>query len=707
MTAKEKIISILKKEDRVLTPSEIAEITNDKNIKAFEADSIARLNPEIFCTDGSKIGLTEWDTKKEISHLAKRIIDIINAYEKETPVEMIVEAIKNLYDEFPDTTEQDIQNEIKNNRLFILKEGEVDTLFDSYKITKDVFEYMLPSWLEEKKLKELSSIKSFGISNFKAYKNLQKFEIKPITLLFGPNSAGKSSFIHSLLYFSNAMANNELSPNYMTISGDSVDLGGFKQLIYKENYKNKLQFKIELEKDNLGDNLKKTFENVKNITINIEISQPHKHTEKNVEVERRWLELPGIEIPDGEPIVSKYEIVTDTISLLSIKTSEKANIFMLDSLNYNNEIIKSIVQKSIGKNDMSKVEEVIERTLSELLIKLFSKANSIVPKNLFYSELEFEKIYKAYKAKSKKISKRDEAIKKSIILNFPTELNTILSDIFDLLDSQFSELKYLGPMRSYPPRQLLSDNDINSFEPNYFSGGEFAWHRLREDQELREKVNTWLSSDKLKTKYKLEKRTLIDMELGKVKDLVFQAEENAIVEQEGALLNKIYETIEENAKTIGAVDDLVLIDKNSNTVVSHKDVGFGISQVIPVLVSAYDNKNKTVLIEQPEIHLHPALQAELTDMFVENAVGENKNTFILETHSEHLLRRLQVLVAKRELNKKDLAVYYIDKKAGEVKASEMGIKDDGFFKEPWPDGFFDEASDLAWQLMKTQADRNS
>jgi hypothetical protein len=86
--------------------------------------------------------------------------------------------------------------------------------------------------------------------------------------------------------------------------------------------------------------------------------------------------------------------------------------------------------------------------------------------------------------------------------------------------------------------------------------------------------------------------------------------------------------------------DLVLIDVRTDTPVSHRDVGIGISQVLPVLVHCYANEGKLVAIEQPEIHLHPALQAELGDVFIESALGERKNTFLLETHSEHLILRI-------------------------------------------------------------------
>src|SRR5262249_24262657 len=98
------------------------------------------------------------------------------------------------------------------------------------------------------------------------------------------------------------------------------------------------------------------------------------------------------------------------------------------------------------------------------------------------------------------------------------------------------------------------------------------------------------------------------------------------------------------------IDDLVLIDRKSNTVVSHRDVGIGISQVLPVLVTAYAAKQEMIAIEQPEIHLHPALQSDLGDVLIESALGERGNRLLIETHSEHII--LRIMRRMRETAKK-------------------------------------------------------
>ena len=124
------------------------------------------------------------------------------------------------------------------------------------------------------------------------------------------------------------------------------------------------------------------------------------------------------------------------------------------------------------------------------------------------------------------------------------------------------------------------------------------------------------------------------------------------------------------------------------------DVGFGVSQILPVIVLCYSAiPESTLILEHPEIHLHPAAQSDLADVLVD-AVKTRKLQIIVESHSEHLLRRIQRRIAEGKFSKRDAALYFCEMENGESKARKLEISDDGFIKN-WPKDFFgDEMGDL-------------
>ena len=125
------------------------------------------------------------------------------------------------------------------------------------------------------------------------------------------------------------------------------------------------------------------------------------------------------------------------------------------------------------------------------------------------------------------------------------------------------------------------------------------------------------------------------------------------------------------------------------------DVGFGVSQVLPVLVLCYYvPEGSIVLLEQPEIHLHPSVQSGLADVFID-AVKNRGIQIILESHSEHLLRRLQRRIAEQSLDRKDTALYFCD--IGKDGSSMKPLDVDLFGNiENWPRDFFgDEVGEMA------------
>ncbi len=141
---------------------------------------------------------------------------------------------------------------------------------------------------------------------------------------------------------------------------------------------------------------------------------------------------------------------------------------------------------------------------------------------------------------------------------------------------------------------------------------------------------------------------------------------------------------------------------SSKNFLNLKDASSGLLQILPVLYKCYINSQS--FIEQPELHLHPKIQAKLAEYFVEQIQANESSDFpfsIIETHSEHLIRKIQVCIAKNKIEREDVAVYYFDKNlnTGKTKLKKMNIEENGFFSEPWPDGFFDDSFNLSMELL--------
>ena len=134
---------------------------------------------------------------------------------------------------------------------------------------------------------------------------------------------------------------------------------------------------------------------------------------------------------------------------------------------------------------------------------------------------------------------------------------------------------------------------------------------------------------------------------------------------------------------------------SSGVTTSLTDVGFGVSQVLPVLVLLYYvPEGSTVIMEQPEIHLHPAVQSGLADVMLNVAAVRNVQ-IIIESHSEHLMRRLQRRVAEEKAASDDVKLYFVASKHGRSEVSDLHLNTWGEI-ENWPDNFFgDEMSEIA------------
>jgi predicted ATPase len=119
------------------------------------------------------------------------------------------------------------------------------------------------------------------------------------------------------------------------------------------------------------------------------------------------------------------------------------------------------------------------------------------------------------------------------------------------------------------------------------------------------------------------------------------------------------------------------------------DVGYGISQILPFIVQSLSSSNNIITIEQPEVHIHPRLQADLGDLLAE-AIKKHNNQFVVETHSEHLVLRLQRLIRDRLIKPSDVAIIFVSRCEFGAKAERLRLDENGDFVDDWPGGFFPE-----------------
>jgi predicted ATPase len=244
--------------------------------------------------------------------------------------------------------------------------------------------------------------------------------------------------------------------------------------------------------------------------------------------------------------------------------------------------------------------------------------------------------------------------------------NMGFASVFGLaLEEAMSQVYYLGPLREYPHRSYIWTG-----EPPRDVGrrGELAVPALLAAQER----NLLINRGYRKRRQRLDERVAQWLrELG----LIDSFEMKALAPN-----RKEYEV--RVRRTAGAPTVLIT------------DVGFGVSQILPVLTLCYyAPEGSTLLLEQPEIHLHPSVQAGLADVFIDACRTRNIQ-ILIESHSEHLLRRLQRRIAEEVLPANDAAFYFVQMQQAASHLHQLDVDMFGNIRN-WPQDFFgDEMGDL-------------
>lgn len=256
---------------------------------------------------------------------------------------------------------------------------------------------------------------------------------------------------------------------------------------------------------------------------------------------------------------------------------------------------------------------------------------------------------------------------------FPNEVNAryqnagFLSDLQLAFEQLFTGTKYLGPLRDYPKREYP------------WSGGEPVDMGQRGERVV-EAILAARDSNKLLSRGRGKNRVTLEQRVAAwLKDLKLVESFN----------------VEPIAKEGGNIYR-VKIRRNPNSPdVLITDVGFGVSQILPAIVLCYYAPESSIIIlEQPEIHLHPAVQAGLADVFIDAAQTRNIQ-IIFESHSEHLLKRLQRRIAEKTITPDTTALYFCEADNGLSKLTTLDLDLFGSILN-WPKDFFgDQFGEMA------------
>ncbi len=260
---------------------------------------------------------------------------------------------------------------------------------------------------------------------------------------------------------------------------------------------------------------------------------------------------------------------------------------------------------------------------------------------------------------------------------FPDQVNSYFQNAGFLTDFQlafenlFGRLYYLGPLRDYPRRQYSS------------AGAHPADMGERGEKVIDAMLASRLRGDKITRGKGRKKLSLEQYTAHWLKELGLISDFKVVTVAEGSNLYQV-----KVRKTPHS--EWVLIT----------DVGFGISQILPVIVLCYYvPPGSTVILEQPEIHLHPSVQSGLADIFID-AVTNRGIQLIIESHSEHLLRRLQRRIAEEVLPPDALALYFCRYEDQASHLDRLEVDQHGNITN-WPQDFFGD--DLGEMLAMNTA----
>lgn len=540
------------------------------------------------------------------------------------------------------------------------------------------------------------------LENFKAFGERGRIPFAPITLIFGENSAGKSTILQSLNLLKQTRESREADVPLLLRGGNEiVDLGSFQELLFDHDLKRALSVRVEVAVDRRNP-FRSSYRKNK---ITIEFSFKRSPTQREV-----LLEQIGIYGMGSSECIAKFQPLgpLEKSSEFSRRVGFYGNRLLHTSRSFSSSKITSLKCVDLTKeteyweqefkwckNNEGQIRSRLEERKSHLERSLERQVDEDMEDDeQEYSNEESDRLQRGIDVLSADLKfffsnfdlesyifKRQQEEMDTVmdvqgflpIQTRSRERNTIITRARSLFNQQSDDIVFnvqefvmlasralervlealfpMGPFRR-PPERWYIFRGTTPQDVGY--RGELLPDLLLRRHGLIEETNKWLNQ--LEIGYKLKVESVGD----RSRDL-FEV--------------RLIDTRREGKKDI----DVAL-----------PDVGFGISQLLPFVVQSLVSKGQIISIEQPEVHVHPRLQADLGDLLVEAIKPKRGNQFIIETHSEHLVLRLQRRIYEKKIKPEDVSVIYVSRGPEGAEARRLHLDEEGDFIDEWPDGFFPE-----------------
>ena len=520
------------------------------------------------------------------------------------------------------------------------------------------------------------TISRLSIENFKGVGLRQEIDLAPVTLLFGPNSAGKSTVLHALNYLNDIVCHLDPGSGTTHLGEGALDLGGFRQFVHKHDLGRAVVIGVDLlleEIDLYESRANRPYRLHYEMTPNdkrdsaglLDIGELTRNIDRvSFEFRIAWSDF------EQAPYVQRMDIAFEGKRFVTIKASSDGKRTNIEYLNFG---IEPLCRGDIPFLEAMAVDSIAERFYEQNGRSLIGieTARHAIPD--WRNPLEISDIWN----ESRSVSNAP--------LLIDAVLQCLIRGSLEALAEELAGLRYLGPLRELPGRNY---QPVTGHVENWATGLG-AWDALYRNPALISPVNAWIGKAHLTTGYQVEPSDVLELE-GK-SPLIGWLQASALDQNRSAIQAELDRTVKNRR--------LLLRDTERNGVlVQPNDVGVGISQVLPVVVGALADEVTLYAIEQPEIHIHPRLQVRLGDLLIDSVKSRGKR-FLIETHSEHLILRLLRRIREADeqsekptgpLSPDDVAVLYVECVDGETRISRLRISETGKFIDRWPDGFFEE-----------------